>query len=99
MNQLHYRLSHPPAGAVAALQSTLGRDGDKYSRIRFDHASFDAQVFGKPALMGGGGVGGGGGPTEQEAPSHLPDCESGANVVDLHGEPGWRMLGQRMLGW
>ena len=71
MNQLHYRLSHPATGAVAALQSTLGRDGDKYSRIRFDHASFDAQVFGKPALMGGGG-----GPTEQEAPSHLPDCES-----------------------
>lgn len=48
MNQLNYRLSHP----VAALQSSLAKDMDKYSRIRFDYASFDAQVFGKQPLMG-----------------------------------------------
>ncbi|KAM9322809.1 suppression of tumorigenicity 18 protein [Pholidichthys leucotaenia] len=48
MNQLNYRLSHP----VAALQTSLTKDMDKYSRIRFDYASFDAQVFGKQALMG-----------------------------------------------
>ncbi|XP_029686475.1 suppression of tumorigenicity 18 protein isoform X2 [Takifugu rubripes] len=48
MNQLNYRLSHP----AAALQSTLAKDMDKYSRIRFDYASFDAQVFGKQPLMG-----------------------------------------------
>lgn len=48
MNQLNYRLSHP----VAALQSSLAKDMDKYSRIRFDYASFDAQVFGKQPLIG-----------------------------------------------
>lgn len=48
MNQLNYRLSHP----VAALQTSLAKDMDKYSRIRFDYASFDAQVFGKQPLMG-----------------------------------------------
>ncbi|XP_028988957.1 suppression of tumorigenicity 18 protein isoform X2 [Betta splendens] len=48
MNQLNYRLSHP----VAALQTGLTKDMDKYSRIRFDYASFDAQVFGKQPLMG-----------------------------------------------
>uniref|UniRef100_A0A669DV32 ST18 C2H2C-type zinc finger transcription factor n=1 Tax=Oreochromis niloticus TaxID=8128 RepID=A0A669DV32_ORENI len=48
MNQLNYRLSHP----VAALQTSLTKDMDKYSRIRFDYASFDAQVFGKQPLMG-----------------------------------------------
>uniref|UniRef100_A0AAQ6IFW4 Myelin transcription factor 1 domain-containing protein n=1 Tax=Anabas testudineus TaxID=64144 RepID=A0AAQ6IFW4_ANATE len=45
---LNYRLSHP----VAALQTSLTKDMDKYSRIRFDYASFDAQVFGKQPLMG-----------------------------------------------
>ncbi|MEQ2202949.1 hypothetical protein XENOCAPTIV_020882, partial [Xenoophorus captivus] len=39
MNQLNYRLSHP----VAALQTSLTKEMDKYSRIRFDYASFDAQ--------------------------------------------------------
>ncbi|XP_037313267.2 suppression of tumorigenicity 18 protein isoform X2 [Pungitius pungitius] len=48
MNQLNYRLSHP----VAALKTSLTKDMDKYSRIRFDYASFDAQVFGKQPLMG-----------------------------------------------
>ncbi|XP_030015886.1 suppression of tumorigenicity 18 protein isoform X3 [Sphaeramia orbicularis] len=45
MNQLNYRLSHP----VAALQTSLTKE---YSRIRFDYASFDAQVFGKQPLIG-----------------------------------------------
>nr|XP_057924379.1 suppression of tumorigenicity 18 protein isoform X4 [Doryrhamphus excisus] len=48
MTQLNYRLAHP----VAALQSSLTKDMDKYSRIRFDYASFDAQVFGKQPLNG-----------------------------------------------
>ncbi|XP_043989862.1 suppression of tumorigenicity 18 protein isoform X5 [Gambusia affinis] len=48
MNQLNYRLSHP----VAALQTSLTKEMDKYSRIRFDYASFDAQVFGKQPLLG-----------------------------------------------
>ncbi|XP_017281574.2 suppression of tumorigenicity 18 protein isoform X2 [Kryptolebias marmoratus] len=48
MNQLNYRFSHP----VAALQNSLVKDVDKYSRIRFDYASFDAQVFGKQPLLG-----------------------------------------------
>ncbi|XP_059914156.1 suppression of tumorigenicity 18 protein [Gadus macrocephalus] len=94
MNQLHYRLSHPAAaaaGALAALQGTLGHEGDKYSRLRFDHASFDAQVFGTTALMGGGGGsgGGGGGPTEQEAPSRHPD--SPRHFSGFLGSPGARL--------
>lgn len=39
----NYRLGHP----VSSLQASLAKDLDKYSKIRFDHASFDAQVFGK----------------------------------------------------
>lgn len=62
MNQLNYRLSHP----VAALQTSLTKDMDKYSRIRFDYASFDAQVFGKQPLMGAN--------HDQEV-SHFPDCK------------------------
>lgn len=62
MNQLNYRLSHP----AAALQSNLAKDMDKYSRIRFDYASFDAQVFGKQPLMGAN--------PEQEM-SPFSDCE------------------------
>ncbi|XP_028329251.1 suppression of tumorigenicity 18 protein isoform X2 [Gouania willdenowi] len=50
VNQLNYRLS--PAGS--ALQNGLGKDMEKFSRIRFDYASFDAQVFGKSQLMVGG---------------------------------------------
>ncbi|XP_051944355.1 suppression of tumorigenicity 18 protein isoform X7 [Hippocampus zosterae] len=48
LSQLNYRLAHP----MAALQSSLAKDMDKYSRIRFDYASFDAQVFGKQPLNG-----------------------------------------------
>lgn len=62
MNQLNYRLSHP----AAALQTNLAKDMDKYSRIRFDYASFDAQVFGKQPLMGAN--------PEQEM-SPFSDCE------------------------
>lgn len=62
MNQLNYRLSHP----VAALQTSLTKDMDKYSRIRFDYASFDAQVFGKQPLMG---------TNQDQEMSHLSDCE------------------------
>lgn len=62
VNQLNYRLSHP----AAALQSNLAKDMDKYSRIRFDYASFDAQVFGKQPLMGAN--------PEQEM-SPFSDCE------------------------
>lgn len=65
MNQLNYRLSHP----VAALQTNLAKDMDKYSRIRFDYASFDAQVFGKQPLMGAN--------PEQEM-SPFSDCELSA---------------------
>ncbi|KAJ0058697.1 hypothetical protein NL108_000394, partial [Boleophthalmus pectinirostris] len=61
MNQLNYRLSHP----VAALQTSLTKEMDKYSRIRFDYASFDAQVFGKQPLMGSN--------QEQEI-AHFPEC-------------------------
>ena len=63
MNQLNYRLSHP----VAALQTSLTKDMDKYSRIRFDYASFDAQVFGKQPLMG---------TNQDQEMSHFPDCKS-----------------------
>lgn len=62
MNQLNYRLSHP----VAALQTSLTKDMDKYSRIRFDYASFDAQVFGKQPLMG---------TNQDQDMSHFPDCK------------------------
>lgn len=62
MNQLNYRLSHP----VAALQTSFTKDMDKYSRIRFDYASFDAQVFGKQPLMG---------TNQDQEMSHFPDCK------------------------
>lgn len=62
MNQLNYRLSHP----VAALQTSLTKDMVKYSRIRFDYASFDAQVFGKQPLMG---------PNQDQEMAHFPDCK------------------------
>ncbi|XP_056277675.1 suppression of tumorigenicity 18 protein isoform X2 [Pseudoliparis swirei] len=60
MNQLNYRLSHP----VAALKTSLTKDLDKFSRIRFDYASFDAQVFGKQPLMG---------PEQDQDMPHFPD--------------------------
>jgi len=62
MNQLNYRLSHP----VAALKTSLTKDLDKFSRIRFDYASFDAQVFGKQPLMG---------PEQDQDMPHFPDCK------------------------
>nr|XP_020451582.1 suppression of tumorigenicity 18 protein isoform X2 [Monopterus albus] len=72
MNQLNYRLSHP----VAALQTSLTKDMDKYSRIRFDYASFDAQVFGKQPLMG----------TKDQEMSHFPD--SPQQYPGFLGAPG-----------
>ncbi|XP_029380947.1 suppression of tumorigenicity 18 protein [Echeneis naucrates] len=60
LNQLNYRLSHP----VAALQTSITKDMDKYSRIRFDYASFDAQVFGKQPLLG---------TNQDQEISHFPD--------------------------
>lgn len=62
MNQLNYRFSHP----VAALQNSLVKDVDKYSRIRFDYASFDAQVFGKQPLLG---------TNQDQDMSQYPDCK------------------------
>uniref|UniRef100_A0A671UKR4 Myelin transcription factor 1 domain-containing protein n=1 Tax=Sparus aurata TaxID=8175 RepID=A0A671UKR4_SPAAU len=50
-----------------ALQTSLTKDMDKYSRIRFDYASFDAQVFGKQPLMG---------TNQDQEMSHFPDCKS-----------------------
>ncbi|XP_008281262.1 suppression of tumorigenicity 18 protein [Stegastes partitus] len=76
MNQLNYRLSHP----VAALQTSLTKDMDKYSRIRFDYASFDAQVFGKQPLMGAN--------QDQEMP-HFPD--SPQQYPGFLGAPGGRL--------
>ncbi|MGH0119348.1 UNVERIFIED_CONTAM: hypothetical protein FKN15_006079 [Acipenser sinensis] len=41
--QYSYSFAQP----VTALQANLAKNMDKYSKIRFDYASFDAQVFGK----------------------------------------------------
>ncbi|KAI3374879.1 hypothetical protein L3Q82_021417 [Scortum barcoo] len=76
MNQLNYRLSHP----VAALQTSLTKDMDKYSRIRFDYASFDAQVFGKQPLMG---------TNQDHEMSHFPD--SPQQYPGFLGAPGGRL--------
>ncbi|KAM7379450.1 hypothetical protein PAMP_004999 [Pampus punctatissimus] len=73
MNQLNYRLAHP----VAALQTSLTKDMDKYSRIRFDYASFDAQVFGKQPLMG---------TNQDQEISHFPD--SPQQYPGFLGAPG-----------
>ncbi|XP_057178770.1 suppression of tumorigenicity 18 protein isoform X1 [Triplophysa rosa] len=40
-----YRFAHP----MAALQAGMSKDMEKFSKGRFDYASFDAQVFGKQA--------------------------------------------------
>ncbi|XP_029931113.1 suppression of tumorigenicity 18 protein-like isoform X2 [Myripristis murdjan] len=77
MNQLNYRLSHP----VAALQTNLSKDMDKYSKIRFDYASFDAQVFGKQSLMGSN--------QDQDISSHFPD--SPQQYPGFLGTPGGRL--------
>ncbi|XP_028831271.1 suppression of tumorigenicity 18 protein-like isoform X2 [Denticeps clupeoides] len=45
--QFSYRLTHP----AAALQASITKDMDKFSKIHFDYASFDAQVFGKQPPM------------------------------------------------
>ncbi|XP_052451430.1 suppression of tumorigenicity 18 protein [Carassius gibelio] len=42
-----YRFAHP----MAALQASMAKDMDKYTKGHFDYASFDAQVFGKQAQM------------------------------------------------
>ncbi|KAL3055285.1 hypothetical protein OYC64_018052 [Pagothenia borchgrevinki] len=76
MNQLNYRLSHP----VAALQTSLTKDMVKYSRIRFDYASFDAQVFGKQPLMG---------PNQDQEMAHFPD--SPQQYAGFLGAPGGRL--------
>ncbi|KAK2822509.1 hypothetical protein Q5P01_022574 [Channa striata] len=76
MNQLNYRLSHP----VAALQTSLTKDMDKYSRIRFDYASFDAQVFGKQPLIG---------TNQDQEMSHFPD--SPQQYPGFLGAPGGRL--------
>ncbi|KAM3866418.1 suppression of tumorigenicity 18 protein [Diretmus argenteus] len=74
MNHLNYRLSHP----VAALQTNLTKDMDKYSKIRFDYASFDAQVFGKQPLIATS--------QDQEISSHFPD--SPQQYAGFLGAPG-----------
>lgn len=67
LNQYNYRFAHHHPVA-AALQANLTKDMDKYSKIRFDYASFDAQVFGKQPLMA---------PNQDQeiSSSHFPDCE------------------------
>ncbi|XP_062407972.1 suppression of tumorigenicity 18 protein [Sardina pilchardus] len=58
-----YRLSHP----VAALQANISKDMDKYSKIHFDHASFDAQVFGKQPQLA---------PNQDQEISHFSESPS-----------------------
>ncbi|XP_037537687.1 suppression of tumorigenicity 18 protein [Nematolebias whitei] len=76
MNQLNYRFSHP----VAALQNGLVKDVDKFSRIRFDYASFDAQVFGKQPLLGA---------NQDQDMSQYPD--SPQQYPGVLGAPGGRL--------
>uniref|UniRef100_A0AAQ5YBU1 Myelin transcription factor 1 domain-containing protein n=1 Tax=Amphiprion ocellaris TaxID=80972 RepID=A0AAQ5YBU1_AMPOC len=63
-----------------ALQTSLTKDMDKYSRIRFDYASFDAQVFGKQPLMGA---------NQDQEMSHFPD--SPQQYPGFLGAPGGRL--------
>ncbi|XP_064790734.1 suppression of tumorigenicity 18 protein-like isoform X2 [Oncorhynchus masou masou] len=65
LNQYNYRFAHHHP-VTAALQANLTKDMDKYSKIRFDYASFDAQVFGKQPLMA---------PNQDQeiSSSHFPD--------------------------
>ncbi|KAL2097801.1 hypothetical protein ACEWY4_007008 [Coilia grayii] len=58
-----YRLPHP----VATLQANISNDMDKYSKINFDYASFDAQVFGKQPPMA---------PNQDHEISHFSDSPS-----------------------
>lgn len=57
-----YRLPHP----VAAFQANLSKDMDKYNKIHFDYASFDAQVFGKQPQLA---------PNQDQEISHFSECE------------------------
>uniref|UniRef100_A0A8C6TEZ7 ST18 C2H2C-type zinc finger transcription factor n=1 Tax=Neogobius melanostomus TaxID=47308 RepID=A0A8C6TEZ7_9GOBI len=61
---LKHRQTPDRSPRYTALQTSLTKEMDKYSRIRFDYASFDAQVFGKQPLMGSN--------QEQEI-AHFPD--------------------------
>lgn len=51
---------------MAALQASMAKDMDKYTKGHFDYASFDAQVFGKQAQMAS---------DQSHESSHFPDCE------------------------
>ncbi|XP_014046623.1 suppression of tumorigenicity 18 protein isoform X2 [Salmo salar] len=77
-NQYSYRFAHHHP-VTAALQANLTKDMDKYSKIRFDYASFDAQVFGKQPLMA---------PNQDQkiSPSHFPD--SALQYTGFLGAPG-----------
>ncbi|XP_058621077.1 suppression of tumorigenicity 18 protein isoform X1 [Onychostoma macrolepis] len=55
-----YRFAHP----MAALQASMAKDMDKYTKGHFDYASFDAQVFGKQAQMAS---------DQSHESSHFPD--------------------------
>uniref|UniRef100_A0A8C8HCG5 Myelin transcription factor 1 domain-containing protein n=1 Tax=Oncorhynchus tshawytscha TaxID=74940 RepID=A0A8C8HCG5_ONCTS len=79
-NQYSYRFAHHHP-VTAALQANLTKDMDKYSKIRFDYASFDAQVFGKQPLMA---------PNQDQkiSPSHFPDCEFPLQYTGFLGAPG-----------
>uniref|UniRef100_A0A8C1TGL0 ST18 C2H2C-type zinc finger transcription factor n=1 Tax=Cyprinus carpio TaxID=7962 RepID=A0A8C1TGL0_CYPCA len=57
-----YRFAHP----MAALQASMAKDMDKYTKGHFDYASFDAQVFGKQAQMAS---------DQSHESSHFPDGE------------------------
>uniref|UniRef100_A0A8C1AKB9 ST18 C2H2C-type zinc finger transcription factor n=1 Tax=Cyprinus carpio carpio TaxID=630221 RepID=A0A8C1AKB9_CYPCA len=57
-----YRFAHP----MAALQASMAKDIDKYTKGHFDYASFDAQVFGKQAQMAS---------DQSHESSHFPDGE------------------------
>uniref|UniRef100_A0A8C7U4A1 ST18 C2H2C-type zinc finger transcription factor n=1 Tax=Oncorhynchus mykiss TaxID=8022 RepID=A0A8C7U4A1_ONCMY len=75
-----YRFAHHHP-VTAALQANLTKDMDKYSKIRFDYASFDAQVFGKQPLMA---------PNQDQkiSPSHFSDCEFPLQYTGFLGAPG-----------
>ncbi|XP_041698263.1 suppression of tumorigenicity 18 protein isoform X2 [Coregonus clupeaformis] len=81
LNQYNYRFVHHHP-VTAALQANLTKDMDKYSKIRFDYASFDAQVFGKQPLMA---------PNQDQeiSSSHFPD--SALQYAGFLGAPGNRL--------
>ncbi|XP_030623514.1 suppression of tumorigenicity 18 protein [Chanos chanos] len=75
LSQYHYRFVHP----TTALQANITRDMDKYSRVYFDYASFDAQVFGKNPQMEA---------DENHQISHFSDSPSGRISVTGGHSPG-----------